>query len=135
MAEKLKRALQTRGMSQAVFAERCKVSKQAVQGWLKTGRVDKKHLQTFVSVLGYPLEWWLGASTDDAAAPPTSSPAHVAREPAPIQYSTTTTWPFASINGAEYGRLSERQKGMVEGYIKGLLDEAPPAKRNGTYGP
>lgn len=130
MAEKLRRALNTRGMSQATFAERCSVSKQAVQGWLKTGRVDKKHLQTFVAVLGYPLEWWLDASASNPT--PAPSPSHVAREPVPIQYDNTG-WPFASISATEYANLTERQKGMVEGYIKGLLHESPPAKSNGTY--
>lgn len=134
MADKLRRALNTRGMSQAVFAERCKVSKQAVQGWLKTGRVDKKHLQTFVAVLGYPLEWWLDADASAAIPAPAPSPSHVAREPVPIQYGSTA-WPFDSVSPTEYATLTERQKGMVEGYIKGLLHESPPAKSNGTYGP
>ena len=59
MAEKLKQALKTKGMSQVAFATACGVSKQAVQSWIKTGRIDKKHLPKFVEVLGLPLGWWL----------------------------------------------------------------------------
>lgn len=133
MAEKLRTALLARAMSQTEFASRCIVSKQAVQGWLKTGRVDKKHLPTFVEVLGYPLEWWLDASTTVVPAQSAPNSAHAARDAEPIRY-TDLVWPFASISTTEYGCLSERQKGMVEGYIKGLLNEAQPAKSNGTFG-
>ena len=43
-------------------------------------------------------------------------------------------WPFTSISPSEYNRLSDRQTGMVEGYIRALLMDAESSKRNGTTG-
>lgn len=134
MAEKLKQALKTKGMSQVAFATACGVSKQAVQSWIKTGRIDKKHLPKFVEVLGLPLNWWLGAEAS------TYPPAAMAIEPANIITDTDTPsyalskWPFTSISPSEYNRLSDRQTGMVEGYIRALLMDAESSKRNGTTG-
>lgn len=126
MAEKLKTALAARGLSQKEFAERCGASKQAVQGWIKTGRVDKKHLPKFVEVLKYPLEWWL----DGTIAAPSTKKSQIT-EPEPAY---TLHWPFSNISRAEYETLNDHQKGMVEGFIKGLLKPAAPAKSNGTTG-
>ena len=134
MAEKLKQALKTKGMSQVAFATACGVSKQAVQSWIKTGRIDKKHLPKFVEVLGLPLNWWLGAEAS------TYSPAAMAIESTNIITDTDTPnyvpskWPFTSISPSEYNRLSDRQAGMVEGYIRALLMDAESSKRNGTTG-
>lgn len=51
------------------IAKACSVSKQAVQGWIKTGRIDKKHLPKLAELTKLPLEWWLDSSQ------PTTSPA------------------------------------------------------------
>lgn len=49
-------------------------------------------------------------------------------------YRAAHVWPFDSIAPAEYDCLSERQKGVVEGYIKRLVEEAgSDLKKNGTY--
>lgn len=134
MAEKLRQALKTKGMSQVAFATACGVSKQAVQSWIKTGRIDKKHLPKFVEVLGLPLIWWLDAEASSYL------PAAMAIESTNIITDTDTPsyvlnkWPFTSISPSEYNRLSDRQTGMVEGYIRALLMDAESSKRNGTTG-
>lgn len=142
MAEKLKQALEAKGMSQVAFARACGASKQAVQSWVKTGRIDKKHLPKFVEVLGYPLEWWL----DDGGDNSPTTPASTVFEPitAPLQQAnaaindlggryTVRAWPFASVSQLEYACLSDRQKGMVEGYVSALLNNnGGENKRNGT---
>ncbi len=65
MAAKLDEAIKASGVKSIDIAEACGVSKQAVQGWKKTGRIDKKHLPKLAKVTRLPLEWWLGeASTD-----------------------------------------------------------------------
>ena len=46
----------------------------------------------------------------------------------------SSKWPFTSISPSEYNRLSDRQTGMVEGYIRALLMDAESSKRNGTTG-
>lgn len=35
------------------------MTKQAVQGWLKTGRFDKKHLPKLAKITNRSLSWWL----------------------------------------------------------------------------
>lgn len=64
MAQKLGEAMSKPPLKQAEVAVACGVTKQAVQGWLKTGRFDKKHLPTLAKVTGRPLAWWLDADTD-----------------------------------------------------------------------
>lgn len=123
MAQKLGQALEESGLTQTVLAERCGVSKQAVQGWLKTGRIDKGRLASLASATGKPLEWWLDAE-------PTPLAINSASES--LSEYKASRWPFTFISQQDYQRLSERQMGMVEGYIKGLLSEVLPAKRTGT---
>lgn len=73
MAAKLAEAIKDPPIEQTVIAEACGVTKQAVSGWLKTGRFDKKHLPTLARVTGRPLTWWLdgggnaAATTEEAA--------------------------------------------------------------------
>lgn len=117
------------GLSQAAIAKACKVSKQAVQGWKNTGRIDKKHLPGLAAVSGKPLAWWLDYSTDSSSenTPPPPPPA-----PQPSAQEIThrykaTRWPFASIEPDEYALLSNEQHTLVEGFVRGLLAEA---KRN-----
>jgi len=67
MAQKLGEAMADPPLKQSDVATACGVSKQAVQGWLKTGRFDKKHLPTLARVTGRPLGWWLDAESDGAS--------------------------------------------------------------------
>lgn len=134
MAQKLKQALSTRGLSQVAFAEACGVSKQAVQSWIKTGRVDKKHLPKFVEVLNYPLGWWLSTEEASSSYPPAPAPTKIIATDSDAKPIAGTPWPFFSISQSEYRQLSDRQMGMVEGYVRALLTEAASAKRNGTTG-
>lgn len=39
-----------------------------------------------------------------------------------------TSWPFSTITPADYSRLGDLQKGLVEGYTKRLLEESTPNK-------
>lgn len=57
-AERIKPALQ--GVNQASLAAACGVTPQAVNGWKKTGRIDKRHLQTIARFTGRPVEYFLG---------------------------------------------------------------------------
>lgn len=62
IASKFAMALKTSGVKQSEIAIGCKVSKQAVQGWLKTGRIDKKHLSKLACLTNTELSWWLDAT-------------------------------------------------------------------------
>lgn len=50
-------------VTSAALADACQVTAQAVNGWRKTGRLAKRHLNTIVRLTGRPLEYFLG---DDA---------------------------------------------------------------------
>lgn len=68
-AGKLAQALKEAKLRQADVAVACGVSKQAIQGWLKTGRIDKKHFLALAALTKKPVEWWLSPIDDDAQAP------------------------------------------------------------------
>lgn len=61
---KLQEVLETSPLRQSEIAAACGVSKQAVQGWIKTGRVDKKHLPSLAAVSGKSLDWWLDSDSN-----------------------------------------------------------------------
>lgn len=46
-------------LSAADVAQACGVTIQAVNGWKKNGRVDKRHIKTLSGLSGLPAEWWL----------------------------------------------------------------------------
>lgn len=41
------------------IARACGVTAQAVSGWPKTGRIDKRHLQTLALLFDIPVAWWI----------------------------------------------------------------------------
>lgn len=133
LAKKLAYAIEEKGLSQVEIAKRCSVSKQAVQGWKKTGRIAKQHMLVLAEMSGLPLDWWLDSSqltytaTQDAPAP-----APVVKQ-VPPPYGNPP-WPFRSITPAQYGALSEHQRSMIEGFIlaqqpEPSLDKSDPDAR------
>ena len=54
----LETALKAVGDSQSELARRCGVSRQAVNGWVKRGRVSPEHVQCVAQATGVP-EWQL----------------------------------------------------------------------------
>jgi len=60
LAERLTKALEGHSLSEV--AEACGVSRQAVNGWKKDGRIDKAHLLTLSRITGKPLEFFLGGN-------------------------------------------------------------------------
>ena len=59
LAAKLEEAIRESNLKQIDIATACGVTKQAVQGWLKTGRIAKNHLPKLADISGRRLEWWL----------------------------------------------------------------------------
>lgn len=49
----------------SAVAQACEVTRQAVSGWRKNGRLAKKHLQTIAKLTGKPLAYFLGAEMPD----------------------------------------------------------------------
>jgi hypothetical protein len=58
IAGRLREILQVAGRKTAI-AKECKVSDQAVTGWIKTGRIDKKHLPIIAKMSGKTVDWIL----------------------------------------------------------------------------
>ncbi len=110
------------------MAEACGVTKQAVLGWKKTGRIDKKHLPALAHLTKFPLTWWLELEEDSepAAAISLATQLSVRERPAPYGQ---PAWPFESISARDYAQLSVAQQYMVEGFVKAMLAEAQANKR------
>lgn len=74
LAKRLRAAMDLREpkILSVYLAEQCGVTKQAVHGWRKHGRIAKKHLQAISRVTGRPLEFFLeperGESRETRAA-------------------------------------------------------------------
>ena len=107
------------GLSQSAIAQACGVSKQAVQGWKNTGRVDKKHLPALAQASGRPLSWWLDYS-EDSHGVAADGIAQLTAQEARSTYAVEV-WPFIGISPAQYATLSRDRKALVEGFVRGLL--------------
>lgn len=59
VAERIAEALRTAGITAAEAARQCDITPQAVNGWLRTGRVGKRHLAIIARLTSRPLEWFL----------------------------------------------------------------------------
>lgn len=76
MAKKIAEAIKVTGVRPIDIARACGKSKQAVTGWIKTGRIDKMHLPKLAELTNLPLEWWLGTNQPTSDTPlPYSAPA------------------------------------------------------------
>jgi transcriptional regulator with XRE-family HTH domain len=104
-------------------AEACGVTKQAVLGWKKTGRIDKKHLHALAQITKFPLTWWLDLEEEIEPAAATSIATQLSVRERPASYGPPA-WPFESISARDYAQLSVAQQYMVEGFVKALLTEA-----------
>lgn len=59
LGEKIRARLATQGIKHAEFARALGMTPQAVNGWFRTSRVDKKHLGPIADYLGVGVEWLL----------------------------------------------------------------------------
>lgn len=125
LARKLIFAMGKAKLTGVEVAAACGVTKQAVQGWKKTGRIDKKHLPALSEATQLPLSWWL--ELDDETKDGDRPLELAARERRP-NYGTPS-WPFKAVSPQDYGQLSSAQQHLVEGFIKGLLSENGSVKR------
>lgn len=84
----------------AELARRCGVKPQAVNGWLKTGRITKKNLEVAADFLGH--------------GPKFTPTAHRVRDTHPVGY-TARPWPFQFIDYDLVAQLRPDEKTLLEG--------------------
>lgn len=92
------------GKTPADLARHCKVTPQAVNGWLRTGRITKKNLELAAQFFG--------------AGPSFTRQAHLAREPQAIY-----GWPFKGIAAEEIAALQPKLLARLEKMMRDRLDE------------
>jgi hypothetical protein len=72
----------------SAIARACSVSAQAVSGWQRTGRIDKRHIPKLAAMTGTSLDWWMdGLAISPPVPADRSSPAsraQMVQEPLPV---------------------------------------------------
>lgn len=66
LAKLLRDAVRDADLRPSQLAERCGVTRQAVNGWMRDGRVAKRHLQRIAEVTNKPLTYFLGGHDSTA---------------------------------------------------------------------
>lgn len=69
LVQRLKVSIREAGILQKDLAVVCKVSDQAVSGWLKTGKLDKSHLAKIATLTGVSVGWLLTGDGEQRAQP------------------------------------------------------------------
>lgn len=84
VAQRLNEAFSASQLRQSDIAEACGVSRQAVKGWLNTGRIDKRHLSAVAALFQRDVEWFTSISGGDTSKPEeatsTGTPSPMARK-------------------------------------------------------
>lgn len=92
------------GKKPADLARHCEVSPQAVNGWLRTGRITKKNLEKATAFFGH--------------GPSFTGSVPLLREPI-----SSYGWPFKSIELSEVTALPAKRLLRLENLIRDRLDE------------
>lgn len=134
VGERIRQAREFRGLTGQQLATLAGYKHQSAIGNLEnraTGTGGNK-LVDVARALDFSVQWLLsGPDTDDmrtvapfsthkieACPPPAYLPAN---PPARLDFGQPR-WPFENISAEDYARLTDRQQGMVEGYIRSLIE-------------
>jgi hypothetical protein len=69
IAARIRQAIEGSGKKQVEVAKLMQVSRQCVQGWVRTGRIAKPHLSRLAEVLNVSLEWLIHGDAPMRALP------------------------------------------------------------------
>ncbi len=69
IAARIRQAIECSGKKQVEVAKLMQVSRQCVQGWVRTGRIAKPHLSRLAEVLNVSLEWLIHGNVPMKALP------------------------------------------------------------------
>lgn len=96
---------------------------------------NNAHAARFLKVNSH----WLATGQETMTSPESQhwkeQPGHppLSAQEANATYLENRSWPFESVSYTDYARLSERQKGLIEGYIKRLIEESEHVKSNSRH--
>jgi hypothetical protein len=94
-----------RGLSKTGLATTCGVTPQAVDGWLRTGRIRKGNLEQAVAYFGHGPSF-------------TGAPLNARQDrPEPV------VWPFRLVSSAEIHALPKRRRDRLDKLVRARLDE------------
>lgn len=139
VGERIRQAREFRGLSGQELAELVGYKHQSAIGNLEnraTGNGGNKLVEV-ARALNFSVHWFLsGPDTHDMGSVPPfagvavreSSPVYFTPKVAPRQDFALPEWPFEHISQQEYALLSPKQQGMIEGYIRSLIDHSSPNK-------
>ena len=99
--------LEQRPARKKALAEHCGVKVQAVDGWLRTGRITKRNLELTAKFLG--------------SVPAFASAAVLAKEEA--QAYSVPSWPFKLVTPAEITTLGAKRVDRLDRLMRDRLDE------------
>lgn len=133
-AERLQAAISHAGVTSKALQDHLKISYQAMKKVEdgKTKSLSAENNARAARFLGVD-SFWLATGEDSMILSQTELQsqkigyAQVAQE---SMQAHDFAWPFETISYTEFQLLSERQKGLVEGYTKKLIDDATPNKSN-----
>lgn len=123
--ERLSEALKYAGVTVKQLQDHLSVSYQAMKKLEdgKTKSLTAENNAKAARYLGVDSYWLATGQGEKVKAMGT----HTATEPIGIY--KVIQWPFEAVTPDQYDRLGERQKGMVEGYVRGLLESAPESQK------
>lgn len=108
LAEKIRFLLDNDFVQHSTLAAACGVSKRALTGWKRTGRVAKQHLQVIADMSGVTVPWLISAD------PPTQEAVVALRAPKP-------RWPFRSVTWERYLALSRADKDDLDARLERIV--------------
>lgn len=101
------------GLTKAALAARCQVKPQAIDGWLRTGRITKSNLAAAETFFGHGPSF-------------TGSHAGVREDQAPYNKraaSAQPPWPFKLVSAAEISALPRPRIDRLDKLLRSRLDE------------
>ena len=123
MAAAIRQAIDASGKTQKEIADAFSVTEQAVSGWLRTGKVDKRKLPALAALTGKPLSHF-GMGESDAPVSPPATPSPYVR----IQQIDAEAGMGGEVVNDDYPDVI-RAMDFTQEYIRGIVGFVPAPGR------
>jgi hypothetical protein len=108
LAEKIRFLLEHGFLQTQAVIDACRVTKQAINGWKRTGRIAKQHLPVIADLAGVDVQWLLNPE-----AP---------RQDAVISMRAgRPRWPFKLVSWERYSALSEADRSDLDARLDRIV--------------